>query len=427
MEIRAWAALFLFVVTIALIAGGVLKSASATMLGASLMVLFRLLPPGQVVAAIDHNTVGLLVGMMIVVGVLSKSGIFEWIAVKAIKVTHGNGTLILWSISLVTALLSAFLDNVTTVLLVSPVVMSMCDLIGMNPLPLLLAEAFASNIGGTATLIGDPPNMIIGSFAGFSFNDFLVTLTPIVAIVQLAVTSYIGWKYHRELTVDPQATERLKNVDENKLIKDKPLMLKSTAIVVLVLLGFILQDKLGVTVSVVSLTAAGILLAFSHLDENSEMRNDVEWTTLIYFISLFVLVGGLRATGVINAVAKGLTVLLAGSRTLMVLGVLWISGIACIFINPVAYAAIFIHVVEAMAATVHIPVQPLFWSLALGCCLGGNGSYLGAAANAVMGEIINKSGSPLSFNGFLKLGIRVVLISLIISTFGILWIARASL
>ena len=280
MTLQAWAALLIFLGTIVLAAAGKMKTATASLLGASIMVISGLLSSEEAVAAIDHNTVGLLVGMMIVVGILSKSGLFQYLAVKAIKITGGRPLRIFWIISLLTAVLSAFLDNVTTVLLVTPVVLSLCELIAMNPLPLLLMELFASNIGGTATLIGDPPNMIIASVAKFSFNEFLVILAPVAVVALCAVTAYVGIYYKKELKSDPEAAIRLREVDESRLIVNRPLMIKSVVIIVLVLVGFSMHRLLHLEASVVALTAAGILLAISLLDEGTIIHNAVSYTHL---------------------------------------------------------------------------------------------------------------------------------------------------
>ncbi|MDO5114724.1 MAG: ArsB/NhaD family transporter [Synergistaceae bacterium] len=424
MTLHSWAALFIFLGTIVLSASGKLKTATASLLGASLMVAGGLLPSEEAVKAIDHNTVGLLVGMMIVVGILSKSGLFQYLAVRAIKITGGRPMRIFWIISLLTAVLSAFLDNVTTVLLVTPVVMSLCELISMNPLPLLMMELFASNVGGTATLIGDPPNMIISSVAGFSFNDFIVVLAPWAIVTLCAATAYVGRYYKKELRSDPEAALRLREVDELKLIINRPLMIKSVVIMALVLAGFTLHRLFHIEASVVALTAAGLLLAVSLLDEGTIIHNEVEWPTIIYFISLFVMAGGLKATGVIEEASRLLTLLLAGSPLLMLLGTLWISGLACVFINNIAFTAIFVHIIESMAQAASIPPEALYWALALGACLGGNGSYFGAAANAVVADFAAKEGMEISFSAFSRIGMRVVFISLLISSAALLWIGR---
>ena len=317
MDIRAWAALSIFVGVIVAIASGKVKSTTATLLGASVMALSGLLSGDQIVAAIDHNTVGLLVGMMIVVGILSKCGVFQYIAVKAVKVTGGRGSLILWSISFITVLLSAFLDNVTTILLVTPVVLSLCDLIGLKPLPFLMMESFASTIGGTGTLIGDPPNMIIGSIAGLSFNDFIRVMTPVALIVWGLVTLYMERCYRAELNaVNAEATARLNQVDESKLITDRRLMVKALIVIFFVLVAFVLQKQIAIEPSVSALTAAAVLLIITGIDDATIIRDEVGWTTIIYFVSLFVMGGGLRATGVITAMAHGIAAIFSGSHCL---------------------------------------------------------------------------------------------------------------
>ncbi|MDO4561932.1 MAG: ArsB/NhaD family transporter [bacterium] len=424
MTLQSWATLTIFLGTIVLAATGKMKTATASLLGASVMVASGLLSSEEAVKAIDHNTVGLLVGMMIVVGILSKSGLFQYLAVKAIKITGGRPLLIFWIISLLTAALSAFLDNVTTVLLVTPVVLSLCELIAMNPLPLLMMELFASNIGGTATLIGDPPNMIIASVAGFSFNDFIVVIAPVAVFILCAATAYVSFYYKKEMKSDPEAAKRLCEVDESKLIVNRPLMIKSVAVIALVLVGFTMHRLFHIEASVVALTAAGVLLAISLLDEGTIIHNEVEWPTIIYFLSLFIMAGGLKATGVIEEASKLLTVLLAGNPLLMLLGILWISGLSCAFINNIAFTAIFVHIIESMAQAAAIPAGPLYWALALGACLGGNGTYFGAAANAVVADFAAKEGIDIPFAAFSKIGLRVVFISLLISSAALLWIGR---
>ena len=424
MTIQAWSAITIFTGTIFLIASGKLKTAAASLLGACLMIILGLIDSSQAVAAIDHNTIGLLVGMMIVVSILSKSGLFQFLAVKAIKLTKGNAILIFWIISVLTAALSAFLDNVTTVLLVTPVVLSLCDLISMNPMPLLLMELFASNIGGTATLIGDPPNMIIASVAKFTFNDFIFVTSPVASIILIAVTAYMARYFRDTIKSDPVASERLKQVDEYKLIINKPLMVKSVVVIAAVLLGFVLHSAIHLEPSVVALTAAGVLLAISFIEEKTIIHEDIEWPTLIYFICLFIMAGGLKETGAIDQIAIHLTSLMAGSELLMIMGILWISGITCMFVNNIAFSAIFAQVIGTMASAAGISPAPLYWALALGACLGGNGTYFGAAANAVAADFAAREGMPISFTYFFKVGLRVVLISLLIASACMLIIAR---
>lgn len=425
MTLHAWVALIIFLSVIAVSASGLLKTATASLIGASLMAAVGIVSPEEAVAAIDHNTIGLLTGMMIVVGVLSKSGLFQFLAVRSIKITGGRPMLIFWIVSLLTAVLSAFLDNVTTVLLVTPVVLSLCELIALDPLPFIIIELFASNIGGTATLIGDPPNMIVSSVAGFSFNDFLVTAAPVAILVLCAVTAYTGMYYKDRMKFNADAAKQLADVDERKLIVNKPLMIKSVVVMVCVLIGFTAHSIVHIEPSVVALAAAGILLALSLLDEKSIIHDDVEWPTLIYFISLFIMAGGLKAAGVITSAADVLVSLMAGRPIVMILGTLWVSGLVCTVINNIAFTAIFVQIIASMAQEAGIDAAPLYWALAFGACLGGNGTYFGAAANAVVVDFAAKEGMHITFASFTKAGMKTVFISLLIASAAILFISRS--
>lgn len=424
---QAWAALLIFVASTAAAASGKVKTATASLIGASVMVASGIITAEYAAASIDYNTIGLLVGMMIVVGILSKSGLFQFLAVRAIKITGGKPLLIFGIIALLSAVLSAFLDNVTTVLLVTPVVLSLAELIEMKATPLLFMELFASNIGGAATLIGDPPNMIIGSAAGFSFNDFLITAAPPSVLVLVVVTAYAAFHFRGSLRSNPSAAARLEEVDEKKLIINRKLMIKSVIIIAAVLCGFVLHGIFHLEASVVALSAAGVLLAISALDEGTIIHNEVEWPTIIYFISLFIMAGGLRETGVLEQASKLLVMLLAGSPLYMLLGVLWIAGLSCLFINNIAFTAIFVNIIPSMAQAAGMEAMPLYWALALGACLGGNGTYFGAAANAVVTDMASREGINISFGQFAEIGIRVVIISLIISSAAVLYIGRAAL
>jgi len=414
MSLQAWTSVVVFVVVIFSIAKGYLARSTATLIGAMFLMFARIIPADVGFGFIDFNTLGILMGMMIIVGVLSRSGLFQYIAVKTIKLTGGRGFYLLFSIIAVTAVLSAFLDNVTTVLLISPIVLSLTDLLGLNPVPFLVSEAFASNIGGTATLIGDPPNVIVGSFAGFSFVDFIVNLSPVAIVILIGTACFLAFFYRADLNVKPERTERLKAVDENKLIKDPLLMKESLIAIILVLIGFIVHHMLHLDACVIALFGAAILLAVIPISGPDVIHQDVEWPTLIFFSSLFIMVGALKETGVIMYVATLMSETLVGHKFLAILAILWVSGIACIFINPVAFVAIFVQVVDQLAIVLAMDSTPLFWALAMGACLGGNGSYLGATANAVLAGVAERNGHPLSFSYFLKIGLRVAAFSLTI-------------
>lgn len=416
MELKGWITVLVFIAAITMIARGSLKRSTSTLLAASTLLFFRVIPADTGFGYIDFNTIGLLMGMMIIVGVLSRTGLFEYIAVKTIKFTRGKGYLLLFAIIFVTAGLSAFLDNVTTVLLISPVILSLTDLLGMNPVPFLVSEALASNIGGAATLIGDPPNIIVGSYAKFSFMDFIINMSPLALIILLSSAVFMGWWYRKDIFGTVDMRERLAEVDETRLIKDPFLMKKALFAIGAVLAGFMVHHVLHLEASVIALFGAALLLALIPVSGPEIIHKDIEWPTLVFFGSLFIMVGALKETGVIHAMADLLTTLLMGHKLLAVLGVLWFSALASVFINPVAFSALFVHVVTEMSASLSMQPEPLFWALAMGACFGGNGSYLGATANVVLSDIAERSGHTLSFRYFLNIGLRVVAISLVISS-----------
>jgi len=414
--INGWITVAVFVAAIAMIARGTLKRSTSTLLAASILLFFKVIPADIGFGYIDFNTIGLLIGMMIIVGVLSRTGLFEFVAVKTIKLTRGKGYFLLFAIIFVTAILSAFLDNVTTVLLISPVILSLTDLLEMDPVPYLLSETLASNIGGAATLIGDPPNIIVGSYAKFSFVDFIINMSPVAVITLIAVAAFMGWWYRKDIFTTVDMGDRLSEVDEGKLIKDPALMKRGLLAILAVLAGFTVHHLLHLEPSVIALFGAALLLALIPVSGPEIIHKDIEWPTLVFFGSLFIIVGALKETGVILTIADLLTSVLMGHKLLAVIAMLWFSALASIFINPVAFTALFVHVVTEMSVSIGMESEPLFWALAMGSCFGGNGSYLGATANVVLSDIAEKSGHPLSFTYFMKVGLRVVLISLVIST-----------
>ena len=416
MSFSAVAALAVFIATIALIATGKMRRSVATLLGASLLMAFNIIPAEKAVGYIDFNTIGLLMGMMVIVGILSRTGIFQYIAVKTVKLTGGNIRLTFLAVLAVTAILSAFLDNVTTVLLISPVVISLVDLIDVNPGPFLIGEAFASNIGGTATLVGDPPNIIIGSFAGFSFMDFILNLTPAALLVLAAVSGWLLFHYRDDLTSSSSSSERIAQVDESKLIRDRSLMIRSSVAMAFVLVGFGVHHMLHLPASVVALLGAALLLAVVPVNGDEVIHKDIEWPTIVFFATLFVIVGALKETGVISLVSAGFTSLLKGHPVMALLAILWFSGLVCSFVNNVAFSATFVFVARDISISLGVQAEPLYWALALGACLGGNGSFLGSAANVIVADMAEKSGSRIAFRDFMKTGIKAVLISLSVAS-----------
>lgn len=412
MSLPALAALAVFAATIALMATGRMRRSVATLLGASVLMVFNVIPPEKAVRYIDFNTIGLLMGMMIIVGILSRTGFFQYIAVKTVKATGGSIRLTFVAVIFVTALLSAFLDNVTTVLLISPVVISLVDLIDVSPIPFLIGEAFASNIGGTATLVGDPPNIIIGSFAHLSFMDFIVNLTPAVLVILAVVCVWLLFHFRKDLSASHPSSERFAEVDEGKLIHDRSLMFRSVGVMSCVIVGFGVHHILHLPASVVALLGAAILLAVVPVNGDEVIHKDIEWPTLVFFAALFMIVGALKETGVISMVSEVFASVFQGHPLLALLAVLWFSGLVCSFVNNVAFVATFVFVARDLSISLGMQAAPLYWTLALGACLGGNGTFLGAAANVIVADMAEKSGSRISFKDFMNTGLRVVFISL---------------
>jgi Na+/H+ antiporter NhaD/arsenite permease-like protein len=416
MDIGALIAIVVFIATIIAIATGVRHRSVVALLGAVLLMVTGTLPAEEAVLFIDFNTIGLLMGMMIIVGVLSRTGVFQFIAIKSVKLTRGSVPLTFVAIATVTAVLSAFLDNVTTVLLVSPIVISLVDLMDVNPLPFLITEAFASNIGGTATLVGDPPNIIIGSFANLSFADFLIHLAPAATLIFFVVIAYLMYRYKGVLFKVRGDSEKISRVDESRVIKDKALLVKTAVALAAVFFGFLVHHLLHLDAAVIALFGAALLLMVIPVSGEKILQDDIEWATLVFFAALFIVVGGLKHTGVISAATGWMAPFLQGHPVLALLAVLWISGLTCCFINNVAFTATFVFIVDEMAFTLGMESEPLFWALALGACLGGNGTYLGAAANIIVADMAEREGTKITFSAFMQAGIRVVLISLAVSS-----------
>jgi Na+/H+ antiporter NhaD/arsenite permease-like protein len=409
-------AIVVFIATIIAIAMGIRHRSVVALLGAVLLMVTGVLPAEEAVLFIDFNTIGLLMGMMIIVGVLSRTGVFQFIAIRTVKLTRGNVPLTFFAIAAVTAMLSAFLDNVTTVLLMSPIIISLVDLMDVNPLPFLMTEAFASNIGGTATLVGDPPNIIIGSFAGLSFSDFLVHLAPAVVMVFFFVTVYLMYLYRGVLFRARGGGEKISRVDESRVIKDKVLLFKTGVVLAGVFLGFLVHHLLHLDAAVIALFGAALLLMVIPVNGEKVLQDDIEWATLVFFAALFIVVGGLKHTGVISTATEWAAPYLKGHPILALLAVLWISGLTCCFINNVAFTATFVFIVDEMALTLGMASEPLFWALALGACFGGNGTYLGAAANIIVADMAERENARITFSTFMQTGMRVVMISLAVSS-----------
>ena len=391
------------------------------LLGASLTLFLGLLAVEKTkdniasyfVSFIDFNVIFLLVSMMIIVHIASKSGMFTWLANEILKKTKGKPKLVLAALAVFTAVASAFLDNVTTVILVMPITFAACKLLDINPIPFLISEIFCSNIGGTATLIGDPPNIIIGSAANLSFMECVRELTGVVTVIMIVVIAMLIFIYRKDLKSSPEKMELVSKIDNSKSITDMKLAIRSGVILLLVILGFISHDVTHIPTFLIAMIGASVLLIF---EKPAEVLVEVEWNTIFFFVGLFIIIGGLEESGGIALMAKWLLDVTQGSQTATSMIILWASGILSGIIDNIPYTATMAPMIASIEDTMgHAYAHPLWWSLALGACLGGNMTIIGAAANVIVSENANKAGYPISFMKFLKYGIIVTMISLLIS------------
>lgn len=363
---------------------------------------------------VDFNVIFLLVSMMIIVSIAARSGMFNWVANELLKLTKGHPIAILFTLGVFTAVTSAFLDNVTTVILIMPITFFIAKQLDINPVPYLITEIFASNIGGTATLIGDPPNIIIGSAANLSFMDFLKELTGVIAVILVVVLSILMLVFKKDLKTTPEKMAAVAKIDNSKTITDMPLMIRSGLILGLVILGFVLHDVTHLETGITAMMGASILLLF---EKPTEILHDVEWNTIFFFIGLFIIIGGLEASGGIALMAKWILDVTNGSQQAASMLILWASGFISGVIDNIPYTAtmtpMLVEIQNVMGREYTIP---LWWCLSLGACLGGNMTIIGAAANVIVSENAAAKGHPISFMGFLKYGVVVMITSLLISS-----------
>ena len=416
MTATAWAAVVIFVVAYTLIATEKVHRVAAALGGATLMLLIGATDAEHAFfsedAGIDWNVMFLLLGMMLIVAVLRRTGIFEYVAIWSVKRARGRPYRVMVILVVVTAVASAFLDNVTTVLLVAPVTFLVCDRLGVPVAPFLIAEALASNIGGTATLVGDPPNIIIGSRGGLSYNDFLLHLTPIVALLLVVFVGLCRWLFRGSFGHDPARAAGVMALRERDAIRDGRLLVVSALVMVAVTAAFVLHTVLDLEPSVVALVGGLVLLAASRLDAGDVAR-DVEWPTLVFFAGLFVMVGGLVATGVIGRIAQAAADAVGGKLFLATMVLLWGSAALSAIVDNIPYVATMSPVVAELvdANGGGSEAQVLWWSLALGADLGGNATAVGASANVVVIGMAERAGRHISFWEFTRYGVVVTLVT----------------
>ncbi|MGD9818283.1 MAG: SLC13 family permease [Desulfomonilaceae bacterium] len=425
-----WIALIIFAAVYVLIAFEILHRTLAAALGAATLLLithtlgtfddaYKLITWEQALVTVDWNVVFLLMGMMIIVGVLKLSGVFQWLAYKSFQVARGKIYMLSAALCIVTAVASAFLDNVTTMLLLTPVTMEIAMVLGVSPFVFLMPEIIASNFGGTATLIGDPPNIMIGSYAGLTFNDFVLNLAPVVVIVliaQLAYNKILYGKVYEKAKVD-DIPKLLSFLKEKYRINDKRILTVGGAVLLGVITLFILHGKFHMEVSVAALFGAALIILLTKTDIVELLEKEVEWPSLVFFIMLFIVVGGAEHTGILQAIADWISGVCQGNLTIAILIILWVSGIASAIVDNIPYTATMLPIVAFLNTTIPgAESGVLWWALALGACFGGNGTIIGASANVVTTGIAEKAGHKISFGSFCAQATPITLVSLAISS-----------
>lgn len=409
----AWIAAVVFVVTYILIVTERVHRTVSAMLGGVAMILLRVVTQAEAFRAIDWNVIFLLVGMMVMTNILQETGVFQWIAVQAVRLGRGSPMRILVVLCLVTAFASTFLNNVTVVILVVPVTLFVTEQLRLNPLPFLISEILACNIGGTATLIGDPPNILIGSAAEIDFTTFIAHMGPISLLILLVFLGLAWLMFRKGLQARPVQAADLVALEAAALITNRPLLRKGAIVMGGVIFGFLLHGSLHIESATVALAGATVLLLWTRTDPHRPIR-EVEWNTLFFFVGLFIVVEGLVQSGIIRAVAQAALQVVDGNCRLASMVLLWMSALVSGIVDNIPYTVTMIPLVESLGQA--MPVMPLWWSLALGACLGGNATLVGASANVVVASLAERSGHPIRFWRFLGYGVLTTFVSLILAT-----------
>jgi len=421
-----WVSSVLFVTTYLVIVTERVNRSIVALLGAGLMIMLGVINQRAAIRGIDFNTLGLLVGMMVIVAISRRSGVFQFVAVWSAKKVRARPWGILAMLSVVTAVFSALLDNVTTVLLIAPVTLLITEELKVSPYPFLFSEIFASNIGGTATLIGDPPNIMIGSAVNLTFNDFLLNLAPIAFLILPVTLFVIYWIWGRRMTAADEARNRVMRFRERDAITDVRLLQQSLFVIGLVILGFVLAHPLHLEPATVAMGGAALLLLITNLLNSAEEQaenvhksfGEVEWITIFFFVGLFILVHGIEHAGLLEILANQVLAWTGGDMRNTALAVLWVSAVVSAIVDNIPFVATMIPLIKSMAPTFGGAenLLPLWWSLALGACLGGNGSLVGASANLIVAGYAERAGHRIRFLSFLFMAFPLMLLSVAIAS-----------
>jgi Na+/H+ antiporter NhaD/arsenite permease-like protein len=387
----------------------------AALLGASIVMILGVVDQHTAFEHVDLNVIFLLAGMMIIANIMAKTGVFQWLAVEAVRRAEGRPYRLLVFTAIITAVVSAFLDNVTTVVLLTPITFFVAQRLGASPAPFLISMVLASNIGGTATLIGDPPNILVGSAFDKDFNDFVINLTPVVAVALVVYLVAARWIFARDLAaavtaLEPEDIERL--VREERRITDVPLMRKSLAVMALTIAGFLLARPLGLEAATIALAGAVVLMIVAGEDVH-EILKTVEWPTLFFFVGLFILVGAVVEVGIISAIAQAAIGLTGGDSGVAAMLVLWMSAVLSAIVDNIPYTATMIPLVQEMGNVMDI--EPIIWALVLGADFGGNATVIGASANVVVASMSESRGHPITFVRYLRYGLPATLITVLVA------------
>jgi Na+/H+ antiporter NhaD/arsenite permease-like protein len=426
-----WVSTCLLAITYGVIISEKINRSIVALVGAGLMVVVGVLDQNEAIKGIDFNTIGLLTGMMILVSISRRSGMFEYVAVWAAQAAKAHPAGILFVLQIATAVLSAFLDNVTTVLLVVPVTMSIAKTLEVPVYPYLFAEIFASNIGGTATLIGDPPNILIGSLVGLDFNAFVIHLTPVIIVVMVAQAVMIHWVWGRELHATSEAEARVMALDPAATIQDAVLLKQALVVLCGVMVAFVLSRPLHLEPATIAMLGAAILMLLDNWTHHAEKAShnihqtfgDVEWITIFFFIGLFVVVHGVEVGGLLRLLADHLVAATGGNLATTGYAILWASAVLSAIVDNIPFVATMIPLIKSMAPALGGPdkIEPLWWCLSLGACLGGNGTLVGASANLTVAGIAERNGVPFSFVKYSLYAFPMMLVSIAICHVYVWW------
>jgi Na+/H+ antiporter NhaD/arsenite permease-like protein len=407
-------AIAIFAGALAAIASERIDRTKIALLGAILVLLTQTIDQDRAIEAIDWNTIGLLAGMMLIVRLTETTGVYTWVAIRAGQLSRGRPLALVFALTGTTAVLSAFLDNLTTVLLMVPITFLIADAFDIDPIPLVLMEVIASNLGGTATLIGDPPNILIAGATDLSFTDFVINLAPIALLAFAVVTVALYFVFRSRLQIGARARARVDELDASRSIEDADELRRSLPILVGTILLFFVHRPLHLEPATVALTGATLMLLLTRQSVEQALAG-IQWPTLFFFIGLFVMVGALEETGAIGEVADGIASVTGGDRTAELLGITWASAAASAVVDNIPFTAAMIPVVEQLQGS-SAADDAYWWALALGACFGGNATIIAAAANVAAAGMAERSGRPIGFVEFLRVGVPATLLSLALAT-----------